>query len=76
MSDSVARERRCYIDDMITSAEKVIAYSDGFDQARVVASSLSFTRHVYKPQPLRTLVETAPTYSLSRKKLRACWMAC
>lgn len=38
MSDSVQREWRFYLDDMIGFAEKVIAYTDGFDQAGFVAS--------------------------------------
>lgn len=33
MSDSVQREWRFYVDDMICFAEKVIAYIKGFDQA-------------------------------------------
>lgn len=42
MSDSVQREWRFYLDDMIGFAEKVIAYTDGFDQAGFVASSLNY----------------------------------
>jgi uncharacterized protein with HEPN domain len=43
MSDSnAAREWRFYLDDMIGFAEKVIAYTDGLDQARFVASGLNY----------------------------------
>jgi len=42
MSDRAAREWRFYLDDMISFAEKVIAYTDGLDQAGFVASGLSY----------------------------------
>lgn len=42
MSDPVAREWRFYIDDMIAFGAKVVAYSDGFDQERFVASGLNY----------------------------------
>ncbi len=42
MSDSMQREWRFYLDDMIGFAEKVIAYTDGFDQAGFVANSLNY----------------------------------
>ena len=42
MSDAGAREWRFYIDDMITFAENVIAYTNGFDQERFVASRLNY----------------------------------
>ncbi len=42
MSDAPAREWRFYLDDMIGFAEKVIAYTDGMDQERFVASGLNF----------------------------------
>ncbi len=35
---SETREWRFYLDDMIEFAEKVICYTDGFDQRRFVAS--------------------------------------
>ena len=37
MSDARQHEWRFYIDDMIGFAEKVIAYTDGLDQAGFVA---------------------------------------
>ncbi|MBI3374597.1 MAG: DUF86 domain-containing protein [Betaproteobacteria bacterium] len=42
MSDSVPREWRFYIDDMIGFAENVIAFTNGFDQASFVASRLNY----------------------------------
>jgi uncharacterized protein with HEPN domain len=42
MSDPKSREWRFYIDDMIAFAEKVIAYTDGLDQERFVASGLNY----------------------------------
>ncbi|MCZ4305211.1 DUF86 domain-containing protein [Zoogloeaceae bacterium G21618-S1] len=42
MSEAPAREWRFYLDDMIGFAEKVLAYTDGFDQAAFVASSLAY----------------------------------
>ncbi|WP_297455730.1 DUF86 domain-containing protein [Ferrovum sp.] len=42
MSDPTQREWRFYIDDMIGFAEKVIAYTDGLDQAAFVASGLNY----------------------------------
>ena len=37
------REWRFYLDDMIGFAEKVLAYTDGFDQTAFVASGLTTT---------------------------------
>jgi uncharacterized protein with HEPN domain len=42
MSDPTAREWRFYIDDVIVFAERVIAYTDGLDQERFVASGLNY----------------------------------
>ena len=42
MSDRIAREWRFYIDDMIAFAERVIAYTEGLDQQRFVASGLNY----------------------------------
>lgn len=42
MSDSVEREWHFYVDDMIDFAEKVLAYSEGFDQARFVTSGVNY----------------------------------
>jgi len=42
MSDSVQREWRFYIDDMIGFAEKVIAYTQGLDQDGFVGSGLNY----------------------------------
>jgi uncharacterized protein with HEPN domain len=42
VSDAGQREWRFYIDDMIGFAEKVIAYTDGLDQAGFIASGLNY----------------------------------
>ena len=42
MSDSTEREWRFYLDDMIAFAGKVIAYTDGLDQAAFVVSGLNY----------------------------------
>jgi len=42
VSDPVQREWRFYIDDMISFAEKVLVYSEGFDQADFLASGLNY----------------------------------
>ncbi len=42
MSNAAEREWRFYIDDMIAFAQKVIAYTDGLDQAGFVTSGLNY----------------------------------
>ncbi len=42
MSDAPAREWRFYLNDMIAFAEKVISYTDGFDQESFVTSGLNY----------------------------------
>lgn len=42
MSDDSQREWRFYLDDMIDFAGKVLAYTDGLDQAGFVASGLTY----------------------------------
>ena len=42
MSEAAAREWRFYLDDMIGFAEKVVAYTDGFDQESFVGSGLNY----------------------------------
>ena len=42
MSESLQREWRFYLDDMIGFAEKVIAYTQGLDQDRFVNSGLNY----------------------------------
>lgn len=42
MSDASPREWRFYIDDMIDFAEKVIAYTNGLDQAAFIISGLNY----------------------------------
>jgi len=47
MSDPLQREWRFYIADMIGFAEKVVAYTDGMDQERFVASGLNYDATVH-----------------------------
>ena len=42
MSDASQREWRFYIDDMVDFARKVLAYTDGLDQAGFAASGLTY----------------------------------
>jgi uncharacterized protein with HEPN domain len=42
MSDTLQREWRFYLNDMIGFAEKVITYTDDLDQARFIASGLNY----------------------------------
>lgn len=42
MSEPVTREWRFYLDDMIVFAEKVLSYTDGFDQQCFAASGLNY----------------------------------
>ena len=42
MSDSAQREWRFYLDDMIGFAEKVVAYTESFDQAGFITSGLNY----------------------------------
>jgi len=42
VSDGASREWRFYLDDMIGFAEKVLSYSQGFDQPGFVASGLHY----------------------------------
>lgn len=42
MSDVPQREWRFYLDDMIAAAEKVIAYTEGFEQSTFAVSSLNY----------------------------------
>lgn len=42
MSDASQREWRFYLDDMIEFAGKVLAYTEGFNQARFVSSGLTY----------------------------------
>jgi len=42
MSNGTAREWRFYLTDMIGFAERVIAYTEGLDQERFVASGLNY----------------------------------
>lgn len=47
MSDPLEREWRFYVTDMIAFAEKVVAYTDGMDQDKFVASGLNYDATVH-----------------------------
>ncbi len=47
MSDSLQREWRFYISDMVGFAEKVVAYTDGMEQDRFAASGLNYDATVH-----------------------------
>ncbi len=42
MSESIHREWRFYLNDMIEFAEKVMTYTEGLDQESFVASGLNY----------------------------------
>lgn len=46
MSEEAAREWHFYLEDMIEFAEKVLAYTEGFDQPRFEASGLTYDASV------------------------------
>jgi len=46
VSEDANREWRFYLDDMIGFAEKVLAYTDGFNQSDFVASGLTYDASV------------------------------
>lgn len=65
------REWRFYLDDMIGFAEKVLVYTEGFDQAAFVASGLNYDATVrnleligeaaiHVPQPVRDAAPQIP----------------
>lgn len=60
MSDASRREWRFYLDDMIDFTEKVLAYTDGIDQAGFVASGLTYDATL---RNLELIGEAAPTIS-------------
>lgn len=47
MSEPMHREWRFYVTDMIGFAEKVMAYTDGLDQGKFVASGLNYDATVH-----------------------------
>lgn len=58
MSDASQREWRFYIDDMVDFARKVLAYTDGLDQAGFAASGLTYdaTLRNLRPPDLDTFM--------------------
>lgn len=47
MSEPLQREWRFYVSDMIGFAEKVVAYTDGLEQQKFVASGLNYDATVH-----------------------------
>jgi uncharacterized protein with HEPN domain len=47
MSEPLQREWRFYVSDMIVFAEKVVAYTNGLDQQKFVASGLNYDATVH-----------------------------
>jgi len=47
MSEPLQREWRFYVSDMIDFAEKVVAYTDGMNQEKFVASGLNYDATVH-----------------------------
>lgn len=47
MYEPLQREWRFYVTDMISFAEKVVAYTDGLDQERFVSSGLNYDATVH-----------------------------
>ena len=47
MSESLQREWRFYISDMLGFAEKVVLYTDGLDQEKFVSSGLNYDATVH-----------------------------
>ena len=50
MSDTPTRSWLFYIDDMIQFANKVITYSEGFDQVKFVESGLTYDATLRNPE--------------------------
>lgn len=55
------REWRFYLDDMIVFAEKVLLYTEGFDQARFEASGLTYDATVRNLELLGEAATHVPT---------------
>lgn len=62
MSDPNSRSWRFYIDDMIASAEKAIAYTAGMDQERFVASGLNYDATVRNLELIGEAASRVPEY--------------
>ena len=60
MSDNAEREWRFYLDDMIAFAEKVIAYTDGLDQAAESALSIATVAKTFQFQLARSMARKKP----------------
>lgn len=66
MSDAEPRAWRFCIDDMIASAEKVIAYTNGVDQERFVASGLNYDATVRNLELIGEAATRSPRLSVPR----------
>ena len=64
MSDASQREWRFYLEDMIDFGEKVLAYTDGYDQEGFVASGLNYDATLRNLE----LIGEAATVQVTSKK--------
>ena len=71
MSDASQREWRFYLDDMIDFAGKVLAYTDGLDQAGFVASGLTYDAKPLKKENPRARASRPNIWPLPRQTARA-----
>ena len=60
MSELVAREWRFYLDDMVGFAEKVIAYTDGFEQEDFISSGLNYDATIRNIELIREAATHIP----------------
>ena len=60
MSELVAREWRFYLDDMVGFAEKVIAYTDGFEQEDFISSGLNYDATIRNLELIREAATHIP----------------
>lgn len=59
------RDWRLYVDDMISFAEKVLAYTEGFDQSRFESSGLNYDATV---RNLELIGEAATRIPIARRE--------
>ena len=67
MSCGATREWRFCIDDMISFAEKVIAYTDGFDRDRFIASGLNYDATLRNLELIGEAASHVPEVALNRR---------
>jgi uncharacterized protein with HEPN domain len=73
MSDASQREWRFYIDDMISFAEKVSAYTNALDKEKFVASGLNYDATIRNLELIGEAATMCPRQSESR--MRKCPVA-